>query len=213
MPNHVTNILEGSKEILDSLRLGENDIDFNTIIPMPDGLAGVTAWSDAESEAKRVIAHGGELKRDNVKSDDSFEAAKQMLANYKACGFTHWYPWSCENWGTKWNAYSTERREDNVLKFETAWSAPHDIITTLSKKHPEVEFVHKWADEDTGHNLGERKYLNGEFNENLHEDDPVRFALSITPEYADYYKEDPDTGKMVHKSDDEIDEMEAQQED
>lgn len=70
-------------------------------------------------------------------------------------GKNNWYDWSIENWGTKWNAYDMDRYlGGNVIRWQTAWSGVVELMKTLSKKFPTVEFDYKWADEDTGHNVG-----------------------------------------------------------
>ena len=51
------------------------------------------------------------------------------------------------------------------LAFHTAWSAPHPVIRELSKRYPEIEVVHAWADEDIGQNCGRFEYLGGELTE------------------------------------------------
>jgi hypothetical protein len=57
------------------------------------------------------------------------------------CGFKvpAWYDWSCENWGTKWNAcyakYSTKDPE-RVVWLDTEWSAPVELFEALAKRFP-----------------------------------------------------------------------------
>jgi len=53
-----------------------------------------------------------------------------------------WYSWNCDNWGTKWGAYSHEERElvghegevQLRLRFDTAWSAPTPIFEAIEKR-------------------------------------------------------------------------------
>lgn len=72
-------------------------------------------------------------------------------------GINNWYNWSIANWGTKWNAYSSYFYKDiNTMEFDTAWSCPIAVLDALAKlcyEH-EVWFTGKWADEDSGHNVG-----------------------------------------------------------
>ena len=49
----------------------------------------------------------------------------------KIYGKKNWYDWSCWNWGTKWNSYGNSF-DGHTLTFQTAWSAPHPVIKTLS---------------------------------------------------------------------------------
>lgn len=50
-------------------------------------------------------------------------------------GTDNWYDWSCENWGTKWNACQVELDEsiDDELcyRFDTAWDAPRPLVSKL----------------------------------------------------------------------------------
>lgn len=58
-----------------------------------------------------------------------------------------WYTWNHDHWGTKWNAYETRQKDDNVIYFETAWSPPIPVIIELAKKYPDVEFILEYIDE------------------------------------------------------------------
>ncbi len=51
MPNHITNELTAPKHILDSLKSGESELDFETVMPMPEILkgephSGITHWAE-----------------------------------------------------------------------------------------------------------------------------------------------------------------------
>ena len=94
--------------------------------------------------------------------EDLFGLAKQALGNIEQYGHMDWYDWSCEHWGTKWNAYDCSFDGDSELSFSTAWSAAHPIVKQLSSQYPELPFEHSWADEDYGCNLGRCEYLGGE---------------------------------------------------
>lgn len=72
-------------------------------------------------------------------------------------GANNWYDWRVRNWGTKWNAYDSRfDNESNVMEFDTAWSCPLPVLDAFARICDEhnVHFVGKWADEDTGHNVG-----------------------------------------------------------
>lgn len=90
-------------------------------------------------------------------NDQDFEAFVSFMRAYRQCGEMHGLNWNRKFWGTKWNAYETNRVSDTVVTFETAWSAPHPVMMALAKK-AKVAFVHEWADEDTGSNVGRVKY-------------------------------------------------------
>ena len=78
------------------------------------------------------------------------------INNVLEYGYDTWYDWSCDKWGTKWNACDIYMETENILTFNTAWSAPLPVLEKLAElchKH-DVEFTGKWADEDMGCNTG-----------------------------------------------------------
>ena len=72
--------------------------------------------------------------------------------------------WARENWGTKWNAYESERIDDYTIRFETAWSGIPELIGTLSENWPELVFDYMFADEDYSYNTGSGWIQNGILN-------------------------------------------------
>ena len=83
-------------------------------------------------------------------------------------GTNNWRDWSVNNWGTKWNAYGEEGRiDDEVVKFETAWSHPLPVIRALSRKFPDNLLHVEYADEDLGVNFGSYNMRNGEVIEDF----------------------------------------------
>ena len=109
------------------------------------------------------------------------DIGKIYIDNILDYGDDTWYEWSCRNWGTKWNACECKIGDD-YLEFETAWSAPHPVITKLSQRFPGLTFDHEWADENIGHNCGKRTYKNGDMISDMvfeSEGDARRFACDI----------------------------------
>lgn len=217
MPNHVTNILKASSFVIAALKGSEELVDFNTMIPMPESVKNIECNGD-----DRLVAFlNGEISMDAVERtpimtlqlsnilqelkdggmskwrDDRFENFITMLRNQRQHGVTSWYDFGCERWGTKWNAYSIYKTYDGV-QFDTAWSAPHPVITALAAKFPDERIEHLWADEDIGSNLGHRVYYRGGVEEILVED-PVDFALTITGCGREYYQLNSSTGKWESK--------------
>lgn len=81
----------------------------------------------------------------------------------KKYGDRNWYDWSRKNWGTKWNAYNCQSDlENNIIYFDTAWSAVPGLIGKLSSMFPEVTFELSYADEDFGYNTGIVHFRNGD---------------------------------------------------
>ncbi len=119
------------------------------------------SWTD---EVFRRTMEKAYHMRENYR-DKMYEAGRIYISNYKNYGATTWYDWRCDNWGTKWNAYSNEQVDENTLSFETAWSNPEPIMIKLSEMYPDAEIEHWWADEDMGRNAGHRIYRGGEIAE------------------------------------------------
>ena len=72
----------------------------------------------------------------------------------------NWYGWSCNNWGTKWNAcYS--RVDGDSIYFWTAWSPCLPVVKELSRIFPDVPFVLSFVDEGGGFS-GKENYYGGE---------------------------------------------------
>lgn len=184
MPNHIQNRLEiigdaaKVEDVRNFLKGNESSqIDFNKIIPMPEGMTGEIN-SRVETAAKYalkmdlhenpMIASLQQTNRQNGDSPLTFNEQDwnhfiQCLNNARNHGYVYWYDWSVALWGTKWNAYQTpdERDTENTIYFQTAWSSPKDLIQKLSGLFPEVRFTLSYADEDSGSNVGKITYQAG----------------------------------------------------
>ena len=97
-----------------------------------------------------------------VKREKLYTQGKAYVENYQKYGHPVWYGWCIENWGTKWNAYGNEIKDNDTISFETAWSAPQKVIHRLSEMYPDLKIEHWWADEDIGNNTGHSVYQNGQ---------------------------------------------------
>lgn len=151
-------------------------IDFNKIVPRPDtlnitsgtttsnGIAILKYRAGDPSDIRKIMGYNWatkfETEEDLIthmidKNLANLEEAQKALDNIRDYGHQDWYSWSTSNWGTKWNAYSQEAKEDGTIKFETAWSTPYPVMEALSRKYPEAVISMRYADEDFGHNVGE----------------------------------------------------------
>ena len=185
MPNHIQNQLtikaDNLDKILDSIA-GEKMLDFEKIIPMPEGLHIETTEHIIEyakyifdptcnNRSKWYFDFTVQQNRFAKTWDDKgWSNFLQCLDNLRQTGFATWYDWSIENWGTKWNAYSfpNEQPASNVIRFQTAWSAPLPVIQKLSEMHPETTLTLQYADENKGYNLGHIVFANGEIVSESH---------------------------------------------
>lgn len=187
MPNYVKNkvIMKGigklpifkTKEIAKLPIFNSEDmkeLDFNLIIKMPEELKIESGWKNGIAietvlrkldkwnivNRKRMVEayYQYQLKRTQSDEEQLIELGLKLISNYVKFDAETWYEWCIKNWGTKWNALSTEIISDDEITFETAWSAPEQIVAALAKMYPETPVEHWWADEDIGHNTGYKKY-------------------------------------------------------
>lgn len=144
MPNHCTNLLSctSGKNIGEIIKPyltddGKN-LDFNKILPMPEGILKTCNASIIEEIVKPRTPEEIEARQ---KEHDAL--CEQNLKDY---GYKNWYDWSVAVWDTKWNAYSCYTLEDmsvydlintldgmHDLGFQTAWSPPINVIRELAK--------------------------------------------------------------------------------
>ena len=194
MPNHIQNMLLVSGDSTELAKFVSyikdedvNDpetgkvkhIDFNKIVPMPEGIKHSEESTKKEDalylychfnglidEAKKLVSPFMTLDRammcimSNFNSlDKALEYGESVYKLYLETGATSWYDWSLKNWGTKWNAYNTYVHKNDSscfeLYFQTAWSGVPGLITKLVKEFPTLQFTYKYADEDMGYNCGE----------------------------------------------------------
>lgn len=90
------------------------------------------------------------------------ELGNAYLENIKEYGYTTWYEWRIDNWGTKWDVYDDFQCNETTMIFKTAWSIPELIIERLSEEFPNEFIEVKFADEDVySDNNGKITYLDG----------------------------------------------------
>ena len=153
MPNWTTNALLIHTSDLHHIVNGNGQVDFNLIRPMPKSLlvGGVNRETNRfaiavyEGKTRRFPENGACLARRltyevdgeraidiaNPTLGDWAEFGKILAENVRLYGFTDWYGWSNEVWGTKWNACDTSVGEADdegfcEVVFLTAWSAPSE---------------------------------------------------------------------------------------
>ena len=143
MPNHITNILvvSGPRDELERFRVmvsSENPV--------------IKAKMEKVDE-QTVLDFNGTVPMPQFAADGGDGKKSGM--------FPDWYNWSCDNWGTKWNAYDIEEpilegfnpplNEATIrYQFNTAWSPPANWILTTAKMFPTLTFNDDWIDEGGG---------------------------------------------------------------
>ena len=86
-----------------------------------------------------------------IKWPNSIEELGKLLIDCKEkYGFDNWYDWRVANWGTKWNACDSEYdKESEMVKFDTAWSIPYQIISKIAQDNPEAK-LDGYSEEEQG---------------------------------------------------------------
>lgn len=205
-------------------------LDLNAIVPMPEILANSTKGSFAPDvvDARRYAQ--GVLSPDRLRQifyvgSDSLHPEYSGLSNeeilekmrgqfpdrveiflcgvqaYKETGYTNWYDWSIQNWGTKWNAYDGSvsdiqriPRASNYMMeatFNSAWSPPKEALEVLSGVYPECSF-HCYALDEGGGFATESHIVDGFSDE--HEWDWRQMAEEIFCfEFDDYDDEEKES--------------------
>ena len=139
MPNHVSHVFtitgesENIKNFINRCISKDGEFNFSSLVPKPEILE------------KTISGNTEEMQTDKYKAIE-----KEAM---ETTGFKNWYDWSIENWGTKWNAYSTSyvNHGDLIeLEFDTAWSCPNPIFNSLAKEYPTMIFHGYAIDEGCG---------------------------------------------------------------
>lgn len=108
------------------------DYDLSVLFPIPDEL--------------RITAMFFSTKTDDPEYQ---ELLKKYEANKAKYGYTTWYDWAIENWGTKWSPRIEEweiiDHSDGsggiYAYYETAWSPADGLIREVSKQFPTLLFT------------------------------------------------------------------------
>jgi len=73
------------------------------------------------------------------KSDEYDAWNKQKQVNMAKYGYTDWYGWCVDNWGTKWTPdFEFERHDDTSIWFhgQSAWSPPEELMRYITEIYP-----------------------------------------------------------------------------
>ena len=157
MANYVTNIITfgtdpGAKaafrRMLDVVRAdgkGLGSISFEKLLPMPEYVRA------SMKPGQNGAAYGAQSASPNWE---------------KKAVYPLWYTWSCENWGSKWDAVNfcplDSEEDSDTMIFDTAWSPVPKVVEALSRRFPDQTVTYRWAEnENLGTNVGKTVLLNG----------------------------------------------------
>ena len=111
-----------------------------TKVPLNENTVKEYSWDNPRGEV-------GELP---VMSEDPFKGL-----HFPSTGKQddRWYNWRCQNWGTKWDAYSMEIDEVDMpngfeVNFETAWSPPEEVCYAIKEQYDDLSI--SWFYDEPG---------------------------------------------------------------
>ena len=108
------------------------------IVPTPDSDEGQVAF-----DFNTIIPMPNNVFRGNLGDAEREQCERDGIPN--------WYDWSCNNWGTKWNAAFTsvlwESDERLFINFGTAWNYPTPVMLKMFEMFPSIEFMAKAEEE------------------------------------------------------------------
>lgn len=144
---------------------GERDISFNSILPRSKSLSivhgSVTSMAQEYLKAiesaktpeklkrvenewriktKNTVCHEWNDSNEAINFGEGYDAfvkyAQTVAKNISEFGFPTWHEWSIKNWGTQWDASSTQLTQHGnmlIFEFKTAWSAPTPIFEYIAE--------------------------------------------------------------------------------
>ena len=164
MPNYTSNYIIFNRELKEKeinnikkeLFNEKDNLDFNKLIKQPEKMINVgLSRNTVEAYSWYFFKNPDNLLEEDIKETLSDEEKRVDIENkygklqpelkkdiQKEEGYEkleNWYNWNCENWGTKWGAYETEFKDNDILFFCTAWSKPSDKL--LNKLFNKLEQI------------------------------------------------------------------------
>lgn len=93
----------------------------------------IDADEDVKSKIKTLMLNAENEVDFNIiePMPDDLQNENNVPGNYET---PRWYTWSVENWGTKWNASSTQLLDNEAIVFQTAWQEPQAWFDTLNRR-------------------------------------------------------------------------------
>jgi hypothetical protein len=134
---------EEAKSVAENLKFSDDVFSFEAIIPMPAILKKTASgfitidgeelktWIEVEVPDDTPTGEngkGGVVRESwNGKRVLKRKPTLEERAQIEATGYSNWYEWSIDNWGTKWDACEPEVHifgAQILIDFNTAWGRP-----------------------------------------------------------------------------------------
>jgi len=121
--------------------------------------------------------------------------SKVQKKNLEKYGYTDWYHWCIDNWGSKWGDCHLEiediqpHYEDGYgfvqLRYDTAWGPINEGLTELSKLFPKLLFDNFYREEGMGFQ-GHFQVINGDVKNDVSTElIPTAYDYEYQIEFAD----------------------------
>ena len=137
----------------------ENDDDsetrqtvFGHFIPEPDWTkVPLTENTQKEYSFSKPRGEIGECPKLIINEDKPFLSGHRFPSTGELDD--RWYAWRCQNWGTKWDAYSMEIDDSDMphgfeVTFETAWSPPEEVCNAIRDQFDDLSI--SWFYDEPG---------------------------------------------------------------
>lgn len=155
MPNWATNtlLITGPDTTLNSVRIAFGDptdearvsgrsFDFNLLMPIPADLENTASPTEVFETQEQADAANAEWavhpSMPNAVREIRAITGDRAAALRREHGGINWYDWAVTHWGTKWSGSDLEVLLDVpgavVVRFCTAWVAPHGVLNHLHEK-------------------------------------------------------------------------------
>lgn len=170
------NVTSGSNEkekmlffLSDRLTMPEEDIlqrNFDDVLRRHNIKEGTTVKCCFNNIERILESLKNLVSRCDFNWDKFYDEGMCYSRNMAEYGYTTWYNWCVDVWGTKWNACDSvvSVNEDHVeVMFNTAWSMPEGIFEAIAEKYLTLSIDGVFADEDIGSNCGTFTIVDGEF--------------------------------------------------
>jgi hypothetical protein len=133
----------------------QRTFSFDRIKQRPEELVNTISPSPKPEVRKVKDMQGNEIVVEVYRENINNATPDQQEELRRKYGYSNWYDWNCNNWGTKWDCSDSHyTEEDKILQFQTAWACPEKIIAEMKLVFPDLRFDGSYADEDFGSNVG-----------------------------------------------------------
>lgn len=147
----------------------EGTADLTRLCPMPEVLEGTQSPTPTSPEPHPNWAEL--LAKGEITQEWHDQLVNNQRAMYEAgqkakaeTGYTNWYDWSIDHWGTKWAprvTYFNRGEHDMEVRFESAWSPATELMRVISGLFPTLTFIMSFEEEADSY-LGTEIFRAGE---------------------------------------------------